>query len=193
MVRSGGPARENCPCPTSQFGRPWRLPGMETLTMSRTHTVVPSPIGPLTLVADDGVLVRLVMSPPTRFPDAELGERSDEGFADAVAQLGEYFAGERTAFDLPLRPVGSGFELAVWDQLTRIPYGETRSYGYVAKAVGEPGGAQAVGAANGRNPLAIVVPCHRVIGADGSLVGFGGGLPRKRFLLDLEQRDSRLF
>jgi methylated-DNA-[protein]-cysteine S-methyltransferase len=81
----------------------------------------------------------------------------------------------------------------VWDQLTRIPYGETRSYGFVAKAVGEPGGAQAVGAANGRNPLAIVVPCHRVIGADGSLVGFGGGLPRKRFLLDLEQRESRLF
>ena len=74
-----------------------------------------------------------------------------------------------------------------------IPYGETRSYGYVAKAVGEPGGAQAVGAANGRNPLAIVVPCHRVIGADGSLVGFGGGLPRKRFLLDLEQRGDRLF
>jgi methylated-DNA-[protein]-cysteine S-methyltransferase len=166
---------------------------MEISTMSRTHTAVPSPIGPLTLVADDGVLVRLAMSPPVRFPDAELGERSDEGFAEAVRQLGEYFAGERTGFDLPLRPVGSGFELAVWDQLTRIPYGETRSYGYVAKAVGEPGGAQAVGAANGRNPLAIVVPCHRVVGADGSLVGFGGGLPRKRFLLDLEQRADRLF
>ena len=161
--------------------------------MSRTHTVVPSPIGPLTVVAEDGALVRLAMSPPGRFVDAEIGERSDEGFDDVVRQLGEYFAGERTAFDLPLRPVGSDFELAVWDQLTRIPYGETRSYGHVAAAVGEPGGAQAVGAANGRNPLAIVVPCHRVIGADGSLVGFGGGLPRKRFLLDLEQRDRRLF
>ena len=161
--------------------------------MSRTHTVVSSPIGPLTLVADDGVLVRLAMSPPGRLGGEEIGERADEGFAEAVAQLGEYFAGERTVFDLPLRPEGSAFELAVWDQLTRIPYGETRSYGYVAKAVGEPGGAQAVGAANGRNPLAIVVPCHRVIGADGTLVGFGGGLPRKRVLLDLEQRADRLF
>jgi methylated-DNA-[protein]-cysteine S-methyltransferase len=166
---------------------------METRTMSRTHTAVPSPIGPLTVVREDGALVRLAMSPPGRFVDAEIGERSDEGFDDVLRQLGEYFAGERTAFDLPLRPVGSNFELAVWDQLTRIPYGETRSYGHVARAVGEPGGAQAVGAANGRNPLAIVVPCHRVIGVDGSLVGFGGGLPRKRFLLDLEQRDRRLF
>jgi methylated-DNA-[protein]-cysteine S-methyltransferase len=166
---------------------------METRTMSRTHTVVPSPIGPLTVVREDGELVRLAMSPPGRFVDVELGERTDEGFADVVQQLGEYFAGERTAFDLPLRPVGSDFELAVWDQLTRIPYGETRSYGYVAEAVGEPGGAQAVGAANGRNPIAVVVPCHRVIGADGRLVGFGGGLPRKRFLLDLEQRADRLF
>src|SRR3954463_5582685 len=165
----------------------------ETLTMSRTHTVVPSPIGPLTVVAEGGALVRLAMSPPGRFVDAETGERSEGGFGDGVAQLGEYSAGERTASDLPLRPVGSDFELAVWEQLTLIPYGETRSYGYVAKAVGEPGGAQAVGGANGRHPLAIVVPCHRVIGADGSLVGFGGGLPRKRFLLDLEQRGDRLF
>jgi methylated-DNA-[protein]-cysteine S-methyltransferase len=166
---------------------------METRTMSRTHTVVASPIGPLTVVREGGALVRLAMSPPGQFMDAVLGERTDDGFAEVTRQLGEYFAGERTAFDLPLRPVGSDFELAVWDQLTRIPYGETRSYGSVAAAVGEPGGAQAVGAANGRNPLAIVVPCHRVIGADGSLVGFGGGLARKRFLLDLEQRDSRLF
>jgi methylated-DNA-[protein]-cysteine S-methyltransferase len=166
---------------------------METRTMSRTHTVVPSPIGPLTVIRDGDALVRVAMSPPGQFVDAELGERSDEGFEEVVAQLGEYFAGERTAFDLPLRPLGSPFELAVWEQLTRIPYGETRSYGHVARAVGEPGGAQAVGAANGRNPLAIVVPCHRVIGADGSLVGFGGGLPRKRYLLDLEQRGDRLF
>ena len=159
----------------------------------RTHTVVPSPIGPLTVVREGGELVRLAMSPPAHLDPDELGGRSDEGFGDVVRQLREYFAGERTTFDLPLRPHGSAFELAVWDQLTRIPYGETRSYGYVAKAVGEPGGAQAVGAANGRNPLAVVVPCHRVIGADGALVGFGGGLPRKRFLLDLEQRADRLF
>jgi methylated-DNA-[protein]-cysteine S-methyltransferase len=162
-------------------------------TVTRAHTVVSSPIGPLTLVREGGDLVRLAMSPPTELEPGALGERSDEGFDSVVRQLGEYFAGERTAFDLPLRPVGSDFELAVWDQLTRIPYGETRSYGFVARAVGEPGGAQAVGAANGRNPLAVVVPCHRVIGADGSLVGFGGGLPRKRFLLDLEQRADRLF
>ena len=155
--------------------------------------MVSSPIGPLTLVREGGALVRLAMSPAANLEPDDLGERSDEEFDDVVRQLGEYFAGERTAFDLPLRPIGSDFELAVWDQLTRIPYGETRSYGYVAKAVGEPGGAQAVGAANGRNPLAVVVPCHRVIGADGSLVGFGGGLPRKRFLLDLEQRGDRLF
>jgi methylated-DNA-[protein]-cysteine S-methyltransferase len=161
--------------------------------MTRTHTVVPSPIGPLTVARNGAALVRLAMSSPATLDPDELGKRSDEGFDDVVAQLGEYFAGERTAFGLPLRPAGSDFELAVWEQLTRIPYGETRSYGYVAKAVGEPGGAQAVGAANGRNPLAIVVPCHRVIGADGSLVGFGGGLPRKRFLLDLEQRADRLF
>jgi methylated-DNA-[protein]-cysteine S-methyltransferase len=155
--------------------------------------VVTSPIGPLTLVREDDALVRLAMSPAEALDPDALGERSDEAFEDVVRQLDEYFAGERTAFDLPLRPVGSDFELAVWNELTRIPYGETRSYGHVAKSVGEPGGAQAVGAANGRNPLAIVVPCHRVIGADGSLVGFGGGLPRKRFLLDLEQRADRLF
>jgi methylated-DNA-[protein]-cysteine S-methyltransferase len=133
------------------------------------------------------------MAPPEQLDPDVLGERADEGFEEVVRQLDEYFAGERTAFDLPLRPRGSPFELAVWEQLTRIPYGQTRSYGYVAAAVGEPGGAQAVGAANGRTPLAVVVPCHRVIGADGTLVGFGGGLPRKRFLLDLEQRADRLF
>ena len=155
--------------------------------------MVSSPIGPLTAVREDDALVRLAMLPPGALDTAELGHRSDAGFEDVVRQLGEYFAGGRTAFDLPLRPIGSDFELAVWEQLTHIPYGETRSYGYVAKAVGEPGGAQAVGAANGRNPLAILVPCHRVIGADGSLVGFGGGLSRKRFLLDLEQRGDRLF
>ncbi len=148
-------------------------------------------MGPLTVVADDGVLVRLYLSPPG--PQASLGERDDAALAEVAAQLGEYLAGDRERFDLSLRPVGSAFELAVWEQLTRIPYGETRTYGSVARAVGEPGGAQAVGLACGRNPLAVVVPCHRVVGADGTLVGFGGGLDRKRFLLDLEQRDSRLF
>jgi methylated-DNA-[protein]-cysteine S-methyltransferase len=163
-------------------------------TATRTHTVMPSPIGPLTAVREGGALVGLHMELSRRpLVTALLGQRCDEGFADVVRQLVEYFAGQRTAFDLPLRPVGSAFELAVWEQLSRIPYGETRSYGSIARALGDPGAAQAVGTANSRNPLAIVVPCHRVIGADGSLVGYGGGLPRKRFLLDLEQRGSRLF
>lgn len=157
----------------------------------RAHAVVPSPVGPLTVVADGGVLLRLYLEPPG--PDAGLGARDDAALAPVAAQLAEYFRGEREGFDVALRPAGSAFELAVWEQLTRIPYGETRSYGQVARAVGEPGGAQAVGPACGRNPLAVVVPCHRVVGADGGLVGFGGGLPRKRFLLDLEQRGTRLF
>ena len=157
----------------------------------RAHAVVASPVGPLTVVADEGVLVRLYLSPPG--PQADLGIRDDTALAEVTGQLGEYLSGGREAFDLPLRPRGSGFELAVWEQLTRIPYGRTSTYGEVARAVGQPGGAQAVGLACGRNPLAIVVPCHRVVGADGSLVGFGGGLPRKRFLLDLEQRGDRLF
>jgi methylated-DNA-[protein]-cysteine S-methyltransferase len=167
---------------------------METSTMTRTHTVVPSPIGPLTAVREGGALVGLHMELSRRpLVPALVGQRSDEGFDDVVRQLIEYFAGRRTEFDLPLQPIGNDFQLAVWEQLTHIPYGETRSYGHVARALGDAGAAQAVGAANGRNPLAIVVPCHRVIGADGSLVGYGGGLPRKRFLLDLEQRGSRLF
>ena len=157
----------------------------------RAHAVVASPVGPLTVVADDGALVRLHLSPPG--PQADLGTRDDAALAEVTGQLGEYLAGGREAFDLARRPIGSDFELAVWEELTRIPYGRTSTYGAVARAVGQPGGAQAVGVACGRNPLAIVVPCHRVVGADGSLVGFGGGLPRKRFLLDLEQREDRLF
>ncbi len=156
--------------------------------------MVPSPIGPLTAVREDGAVVALYLEPPRRagYADA-LGPRSDTGFDDVVAQLGEYFAGRRTTFELPLRPIGNDFQLAVWAELARIPYGETRSYGSVARAIGDPGAAQAVGAANGQNPLPIVVPCHRVIGADGRLVGYGGGLARQRFLLDLEQRADRLF
>ena len=108
--------------------------------------------------------------------------------SDAVAEeLKAYFAGELTSFSLPLHARrGTDFERAVWEQMKLIPYGETRSYGFVAQAVGEPGGAQAVGIACNRNPLPIIVPCHRVIGADGKLVGFGGGLKTKRMLLELE-------
>ena len=153
--------------------------------------MVPSPIGPLTVVRDGDVLLRLYLQPPTS--RADLGPPDEAGCADVTGQLDEYFSGSRERFDLALRPIGTAFDLAVWAELSRIPYGETHTYGSVAKAVGEPGAAQAVGLACGRNPLPIVIPCHRVIGADSSLVGFGGGLPRKRFLLDLEQRESRLF
>jgi methylated-DNA-[protein]-cysteine S-methyltransferase len=162
--------------------------------MARTHALIDSPIGPLTAVRDDGVLVGVLFDDPERPPDpARLGPRDDAAFADVADQLAGYFAGERTAFDLELAITGDPFRRAVWHQMTLIPYGETRSYGDLARALGDRSLAQAVGVACGRNPLPVVVPCHRVIGADGSLVGFGGGLPRKRFLLDLEQRADRLF
>jgi methylated-DNA-[protein]-cysteine S-methyltransferase len=155
-----------------------------------THSVIPSPIGPLTAVRDDGVLVGLWMGPPDV---DDLGSRDDAAFADVRAQLDEYFAGTRTSFDLALRAAGNPLQLAVWELIAAIPYGVTRSYGDLARDLGDRTLAQAVGSACGRNPLPVVVPCHRVVGADGSLVGFGGGLERKRFLLDLEHRDERLF
>jgi methylated-DNA-[protein]-cysteine S-methyltransferase len=155
--------------------------------MSRTHTVVPSPIGPLTVVRDeDGALVRLAMSPPGALEAGALGERDDAGFEDVARQLAEYFAGERTEFELELRPAGTDFQHSVWELLLGIPYGETTSYGALALELGDPRKVRAVGLANGRNPISIVVPCHRVIGADGSLTGYGGGLERKRQLLALE-------
>jgi methylated-DNA-[protein]-cysteine S-methyltransferase len=155
-----------------------------------THSVIPSPIGPLTAVREDGVLVGLWMGPT----DVEgLGARDDEEFADVRAQLDEYFAGSRTSFDLTMRASGNPLQMAVWKLIAEIPYGATRSYGDLARDLGDRTLAQAVGTACGRNPLPVVVPCHRVVGADGSLVGFGGGLDRKRFLLDLEQREERLF
>jgi methylated-DNA-[protein]-cysteine S-methyltransferase len=174
----------------------------------RTHTVMASPIGDLTLVAEDGALVSVGMVPPAaprsrseaRLHESsaeQLGERDDASLAPARAQLEEYFAGERTEFDLELAPRGDAFQLQVWALLQQIPYGQTRSYGDLARQLGDVHLSQAVGAANGRNPIAIVIPCHRVIGADGSLVGYAGGLDRKRFLLSLEEPDaadaSRLF
>ncbi len=144
------------------------------------QTTIASPIGPLALtVDDDGALTRI---------DFGAGEQSDDPrFAAVVSQLQQYFAGERTDFDLALRPDGgSTFERRVWSALLEIPYGETASYGEIAARIGHPGKARAVGRANGRNPIAIVCPCHRVIGSDGSLTGYGGGLETKRALLDLE-------
>jgi len=156
--------------------------------MTRTHSMIDSPIGQLTLVAQDDGLAGVYMEQHRRRPAEDLlGEGVDSGFEQVAQQLGEYFAGTRTAFDLVLRPHGNDFQLRVWELLTKIPYGETRSYGQLAQDLGDPALAQAVGAANGRNPLSVIVPCHRVVGADGSLVGYAGGLDRKRFLLDLER------
>jgi methylated-DNA-[protein]-cysteine S-methyltransferase len=147
------------------------------------HRVIDSPIGRLLLLGEGDALIGLHME-PFEIPD---GARADApALREAEEQLGAYFDGELTEFDLPLAPHGSPFQLRVWDELTRIPYGETTTYGAVAEAVGRPDAVRAVGACNGQNPIAVIVPCHRVIGADGSLVGYGGGLDRKRLLLDLE-------
>src|SRR5688572_5445971 len=131
-------------------------------------TTFPSPIGPLTLHAQDGALTGIWME------DRDLAELRNDSppLAEARRQLEAYFAGDLHEFDLPLAPSGSDFQLRVWSELSRIPYGETISYGELARRVGDPTKARAVGAANGRNPLPVIVPCHRVIGADGSLTGF---------------------
>ena len=157
------------------------------------YTTVASPIGELFLHGEDGALCGLWMQDAGR-PKRPLPgwEHDDAAFADAREQLREYFAGERTAFDLELRMDGTEFQRRVWEQLRAIPYGETRSYGELARELGTPDAARAVGLANGRNPIAVIVPCHRVIGADGSLTGFGGGLERKRLLLALESPQRTL-
>ncbi|MEV6837138.1 methylated-DNA--[protein]-cysteine S-methyltransferase [Streptomyces sp. NPDC051133] len=157
----------------------------------KQHTVIDSPYGPLTLVADDGVLCGLYMTDQRHRPAQEaFGGLDDSLFAEAAEQLTAYFAGELTEFTLPLALHGTAFQRSVWDQLTRIPYGETRSYGELADALGNPKASRAVGLANGRNPIGIIVPCHRVIGAGGDLTGYGGGLDRKRRLLDFERGTS---
>jgi len=149
------------------------------------YSTLTTPIGELMLTADDdGALTAVHL--PDRHPSADGWERDDALLEPARRQLTEYFAGERTTFDLRLRPAGAPFQLCVWEALRRIPYGQTASYGEVARELGHPTAARAVGAANGRNPIAIVVPCHRVIGANGSLTGYAGGLECKRALLDLE-------
>jgi methylated-DNA-[protein]-cysteine S-methyltransferase len=151
-------------------------------------TTLPSPVGVLTLVATAGHLVavlweddrrRILSGPATVATD-------DPVLAAAATQLDEYFAGARRRFDLPLRFIGTPFQQSVWTQLLAIPFGETRSYGQIAHRLGRPTAARAVGAANGRNPLSIVAPCHRVVGSGGALTGFAGGLAAKRYLLALE-------
>ena len=161
----------------------------------RTHTVVTSPVGPLTLVAADGALAGLYMQEQRHRPEPEtFGEpdtdRDGDLFAEVSSQLEQYFDGDRTEFDLPLTLDGTAFQRRVWAALRGIPYGQTLSYGQLADQIGQPSAARAVGLANGKNPIGIIVPCHRVVGADGSLTGYGGGIERKHYLLAHERRVS---
>ena len=147
-----------------------------------------TPLGPLALVSDGAALTAATFGPP---PDVAPG--GDAVLAEARRQLSAYFAGARSAVTVPVAPRGTPFQQRVWAALAEIPHGETWSYGALAARLGQPGGAQAVGAANAQNPIAVVIPCHRVVGADGSLVGYAGGLERKRALLELESPQARLF
>ena len=151
-------------------------------------TTMKSPVGTITLVADEEGLRGLWLSGRER---SMAGKRDNARLAPVRAQLEEYFTGERTDFDVPLSMHGTSVQLTVWDALRKIPYGETASYGEIAANIGQPGAARAVGSANGRNPVAIIVPCHRVIASGGKLGGYGGGLDRKQFLLDLERGSVR--
>ncbi|GAB2674187.1 methylated-DNA--[protein]-cysteine S-methyltransferase [Saccharopolyspora gloriosae] len=155
--------------------------------MTTVHAVIDTPLGGLTLIARDGSLAAMHFD-GGKHPPKEFGERADLPlFAEAQRQFEEYFERRRTEFDLPLAPRGKPFQLQVWELLKEIPYGETRTYGDLARRLGDVNYSQAVGAANGQNPLSVIVPCHRVIGADGSLTGYAGGLDRKRYLLALEE------
>jgi methylated-DNA-[protein]-cysteine S-methyltransferase len=157
--------------------------------MAILFTEIPSPVGPLTLASDGRALTWVEFENPkwpARARDTWVRDDALAFFARARTQLEEYFAGARTAFDLALAPSGTPFQMKVRARLRRIPYGETISYAQLARDIGDAKATRAVGAANGQNPLSIIVPCHRVIGADGSLTGFGGGIARKKHLLALE-------
>ncbi len=159
--------------------------------MPTTTMTMSSPLGPLRLHARGEELIGVYLPdhdppPPVQLEDAP--ERETPVLVRTAAQLREYFAGERTLFDLPLAPDGTGFQRLVWDALAQIPYGVTRSYGELARAIGRPAASRAVGTANARNPISIIVPCHRVIGASGALTGYAGGMEAKQWLLAHEQR-----
>ncbi len=157
------------------------------------YSYIESPLGDLLVTGDDGGLTGLCL-PTGRYRQRvrDEWERDDGAFDDVRRELDEYFAGTLQDFTVPLSPRGSAFQKQVWQALSEIPYGETTSYGKVAASIGHPDGARAVGVANGQNPIPIIVPCHRVIGADGSLTGYGGGLDAKRWLLDHEARHAGL-
>jgi methylated-DNA-[protein]-cysteine S-methyltransferase len=162
------------------------------MTMFNT-TIIDSPVGRLRLVASERGLRAILwdaedVSHVAAVGDEELVEGRNPAIDQAIAQLGEYFAGTRRDFDLPLDPVGTPFQQSAWMVLRSIPYGQTMSYGQQARTLGDPKKARAVGAANGKNPLSIVVPCHRVVGSTGHLTGFAGGIDVKRWLLDHESQ-----
>ncbi|MBB5858030.1 methylated-DNA--[protein]-cysteine S-methyltransferase [Amycolatopsis umgeniensis] len=162
----------------------------------RTHTVIDSPYDRLTLVADDESLCGLYMVQQRHRPAEESFGHPDPGapiFVETERQLKEYFAGQRKDFALPMSFGGTEFQRMVWQGLLGIPYGETVSYGELADRLGRPAASRAVGLANGKNPIGIIVPCHRVIGSNGDLTGYGGGVERKRHLLDFERGGSTLF
>jgi methylated-DNA-[protein]-cysteine S-methyltransferase len=158
------------------------------------YSYLESPIGTLLIAGDEQAIQRI------EFPKDGTARRAEAGWVEsgrgavgeAIRQLREYFAGRRSEFDLPLAPSGTPFQRSVWGRLQEIPYGETISYGELARRVGNPKASRAVGAANGSNPIPIVIPCHRVIGSNGKLTGFGGGLPTKEALLALEAKQLRL-
>ncbi len=152
-----------------------------------TYAVIDSPVGPLTLVERAGALAGIYLTQHRHQPPLQ-GARDDRLLPEAQAQLAAYFTGDLTDFDLPLCVGGTAFQQQVWQALATIPYGQTWTYGQLADAIGNPRAVRAVGLANGRNPVSIVVPCHRVVGANGSLTGYGGGLERKKWLLDHERR-----
>ena len=153
------------------------------------YRILASPLGDLTLAGDGSVLTHLLMSEQSHEPDRSGWEPvGGDAFADVVTQLDAYFAGELTTFEVDLHLGGTQFQRRVWAALQTIPYGETRSYGDIARQIGSPTASRAVGMANGRNPISIIVPCHRVIGSAGQLTGYGGGIDRKRRLLELEMK-----
>jgi methylated-DNA-[protein]-cysteine S-methyltransferase len=156
------------------------------------YRTIDSPIGLLTLAGSGRALTNLRMVDQTYEPSRADWSPDPEAFVPAVEQLDAYFAGELTDFAIELELLGTEFQRRVWRALLTIPYGETRSYGEIAEQIGAPGAARAVGLANGHNPIAIIVPCHRVIGASGSLTGYGGGLDRKRTLLELEKQRTSM-
>ena len=164
---------------------------MDSELMSIALLQIPSPLGILTLCASEDGLFRVDFEERSPAVSVSVSDRAERILTQASRELAEYFAGERREFSVPLHPVGTPFQQKVWAALCRIPYGETRTYGEIARQIGAPKAARAVGMANHRNPLPLFIPCHRVVGASGELTGYAGGLDRKRFLLALERQPLR--